>query len=263
MKSAKVETITPKKASEYITRNISNRPRRERRIDKYAGAMTAGVWDVNGETIKFNCNGDLVDGQHRLYACIKSGKSFDTYVVHGIEQKAFDTIDQGDPRTISDVFARHGYKNYAMLAGAARWVWAYELSSSGTRYNYAMRQDEANDVLEKHPALQAAAARARELQSSKLIPPSTLAFLLYWTGKNSPHFSDKFWASVMESEGLEKGKPAHILNKRLQANLGAVARLDPTTLAALAIKAWNAHTKGKFLKTLKWTREEAFPEILL
>lgn len=259
----KTVKITPKKAAEWLKRNVNNRPLREIRIEQYSAAMKAGAWQVNGETIKFNCNGDLVDGQHRLHACMQSGITFESYVVTGVGRDAFDTIDQGDKRTIGDVFARSGYKHYVLLAAGSRWIWRYENSMS---VNGAMRADIAKDIIERHPALHAAAQKASEHSRCGILNPGLFAFLDYWCGQNNQERADKFWTSVADAEGLEKGTPAHLLHKRLQANSNAVARLWPITIAALCVKAWNAHVSKKTsdtVKCLKWAEGEVFPTIIL
>lgn len=255
----KIIKITHKKAAEWLKRNICNRPLSDSTVAEYSGAMQAGAWELNGETIKFNCNGDLIDGQHRLHACMMTGIAFESYVVFGIRQEAFDTIDQGDGRTIGDVFARHGYKHYTLLASSVRWVWRYE---NKMKIQGAMRQDVARAIIERHPALHTAAQVASEHARSGLINPGLMAFLDYWCGQNDQQRADKFWISVAEAEGLEKGTPAHLLHKTLQKNANSVAKLWPITKAAFAIKAWNAHFSKKPCAILKFDEREAFPTIL-
>jgi hypothetical protein len=77
------ETVTPKKAMEWLKRNIANRPLSPVTVNNYARAMSDRAWKLNGDCVRFNGNGDLVDGQHRLTACVKSGQSFETYIVRG------------------------------------------------------------------------------------------------------------------------------------------------------------------------------------
>lgn len=257
----KTTKITPKKAQEWLQRNVNNRPVRQRLVNDYAAAMTAGAWKVNGDSIRFNCNGDMVDGQHRLLACIKSGVTFESYVVDGIQVDAFDTIDQGFKRVVSDLFARRGYKHYVMLASGVRWIWRYEGSMT---IQGAMREDLANDIIERHSGIHTAVQIASEHSRSGLIQPGLFAFLLYWTGQKDVSRAEKFWLSVVDGDSLEKGTPAYLLNRRLVQNLGSVSKLGSTVVAALSVKAWNAHVSKKpsEAKILKWAEAEAFPTIL-
>lgn len=254
-------TVTPKKAAEWIKRNVANRPLSQSTVNSYAKAMTAGAWKLNGDAIRFNCNGDLIDGQHRLHACIKSGKSFDSFVIKGLQQEAFDTIDQGKKRSISDVFARDGYKHYTALAGAASWLFRYSAGDLCYRGGPAIRPDEAHELLERHPGLHAAVDLACRLRSQQaLLGPALLAFLIYMCSQKDEQRAESFWTSVITGVNLVRGSAAHLLNKRLVSNYGSVAKLHSTTVCALCIKAWNAHIKNKPCGTLKWVDGEEFPK---
>lgn len=257
------ETITPKKAMEWLKRNVSNRPLSQVHAGRLGAAMAAGVFKCNGDCIRFNGNGDLVDGQHRLTGCVQSGKSFESYVVRGLEHDAFDTIDQGRKRTVGDVFARQGYKHYVCLASAVRWLWLYETCGSllGGR-NGSLRADEANELLEKHPAIHAAVDQALKIRANgKLIHPGILSFLLYYTSQKDEEKAVKFWTSVISGENLKRGTSEFLLHKRLVDNLGSVSKISVETIGALAIKAWNSHKAGKPCGTLKWSINEEFPKI--
>ena len=70
---ARIELITPKIAEQYLAKNSNNYSRLYKAtVDQYAYEMLNGEWIFNGEAIKFNKSGKLVDGQHRLSAIVKS-----------------------------------------------------------------------------------------------------------------------------------------------------------------------------------------------
>ena len=70
----KVETITPKLAEKWMEANKNNRPLRRSLVGRYAGAIRRGQWELNGESIKFDEDGVLFDGQHRLAAVVEANK---------------------------------------------------------------------------------------------------------------------------------------------------------------------------------------------
>lgn len=252
------ETITPKKAMEWLKRNVHNRPLSIRAVGAYAKQMELGLWKLNGDCIRFNGNGDLIDGQHRLTACVQAGKAFDAYVVKGLDHDAFDTIDQGRRRTTGDVFSRSGYPHYVRLAAAVRNLWRYENGYTTTKGS--IRPDEAHAILERHPALHAAVQQAGEMGAKRgMMHPGLSAFLLYITKQIDEEKADKFWSGVMTGEGLSKSMASYWLRERLIQNMASVARLDNETIAALSIKAWNFFHAGKPCKNLKWDSREAFP----
>ena len=66
---AKVQVITPELAEQYLTKNTNNyRSMSNSVVNAYATDMKTGNWKFNGDSIKFNKSGILVDGQHRLAA---------------------------------------------------------------------------------------------------------------------------------------------------------------------------------------------------
>jgi hypothetical protein len=111
----KTMEITPELAQKWLERNDENqRSIRKDDVRKYAEHMKNGEWEQNGETIKFDTEGNLLDGQHRLLACIKAGVPFTTIVVTGISNAAKMTIDVGTPRTPRDVLRFGGYKDIGL-----------------------------------------------------------------------------------------------------------------------------------------------------
>lgn len=256
------ETISPKKAMQWLKRNVHNRPLSNSTVTSYCRAMRDGAWKLNGDAVRFNGNGDLIDGQHRLAACVKSGCNFDTYVIKGLDHDAFDTIDQGKKRTIGDVFAREGCKNYVRLAAAIRWLWLYR--HGAWKWVDPVRPDQANVMLEENPGLHEAVDLASRLNSQqrRMIPPGLLAFLIYETGRENRAMAESFWTSAITGEGISKGQPAYLLHKRLVSNIGATARLRPESIASICIKAWNAFKTKKPCGVLKWSEGEEIPQVI-
>lgn len=88
-----VERIDPDKAAKYLAENTRNRKIKVKHITNLAKAMTQGEWQVNGDAIRFDSNGKVVDGQHRLHAIIQSGVAITTVVIRNLDPDTFHTID--------------------------------------------------------------------------------------------------------------------------------------------------------------------------
>lgn len=257
------QTVTPKKAMEWLKRNVNNRPLSTSWSQRLADEMKAGRFRLNGEAIKFNCNGDLIDGQHRLNACVIAGVPFDSYVVVGLEHDAFDTIDQGKKRTVSDILARRGEANYKSLAAVARNVWALE-NGFDECHKDTFGPAKLDEVLQRHPTIRetAAASVTRRAKAKNIIDPGIAGALIYLTRQSDRARSDLFWDRVYGGEGLTKRMPEYLLRQRLIENLAAVAKLPRHVVVALCIKAWNLAKAGKECGTLKWDAgREDFPTI--
>lgn len=98
----KLVTITPEMAEEMLKHNVANRKVNQANVNRIAADMITGNYKVNGETIKISPNHEILDGQHRLLACIKSGVSFKSYIVYNVEREAVGTIDMGKGRSVAD-----------------------------------------------------------------------------------------------------------------------------------------------------------------
>jgi hypothetical protein len=95
-------TITPEMAEEMLKKNIGNRKINQANVNRIAADMATGNYKLNGETIKISPNGEILDGQHRLLAAVKSGITFRTYIVYNVERESIGTIDMGKGRSVDD-----------------------------------------------------------------------------------------------------------------------------------------------------------------
>lgn len=98
-----IVTVTPELAKEWLKHNNFNRPLKPRLVDKYVRQILAGHWRRNHQGIAFDANGILIDGQHRLYAIIKTGQSVTMLVFLNETQLAHESIDNGKTRSLLDV----------------------------------------------------------------------------------------------------------------------------------------------------------------
>jgi len=113
--ASSVEKITPELACEYLEKNTNNRTIRSGRINELSGAMLRGEWMLTHQGIAFAKNGELIDGQHRLLAVVKSGVTVEMMVTRGCAPETFKALDLHSKRTASDIF--HVTKEYAAALG--------------------------------------------------------------------------------------------------------------------------------------------------
>src|SRR5439155_25117462 len=103
-----VVDVDPATASAWLQRNLHNRHLREEAVSSMARDMAAGRWQYTGEAVKFSKAGNLLDGQHRLAAVVKSETTIPILVVPGLPDSAQEVIDTGAKRTASDVLYLSG-----------------------------------------------------------------------------------------------------------------------------------------------------------
>lgn len=98
--------ITPHKAGEWLEKaNMRNRKICESVVVIFTRDMINGDWIFNHQPIAFDKHGNLVDGQHRLAAVVRSGVSIWMVVCFDSTR---DGIDIGRRRSIADIITLQG-----------------------------------------------------------------------------------------------------------------------------------------------------------
>lgn len=101
--------VTPEIASEWLSRNQGNRSLREGLVRAFARELNAGMWALTHQGVAFDQRGILLDGQHRLEAIVRTGKTVRMLATFGLPEKVDgmdlftrDAIDRGQGRTVAD-----------------------------------------------------------------------------------------------------------------------------------------------------------------
>jgi hypothetical protein len=256
------KTITPEIAKQLLEFNTSNRPLTQSWINDLAKRMSALEWKENGESIKFNGT-TLIDGQHRLLACIKSGVPFHTLVVDGIDSNVFDSIDQGKKRSGADTLAVRGEKQVSLLASSLAFVDLYKRGFAAQQRTYS--NQEIQGLLIKYPTIRDS-LKYDNSESRSLASPTIWVSSHYLFKESGGSIADTFINQAIDGVDLIKANPIFLLRSRLISNAGSKARVSRKYMFALFIKAWNAWKFGRTPKILKWVEGEEtaedFPVIL-
>lgn len=100
--------VTSEIATEWLKRNKNNRKPSKTRVADLVRVIEAGRWSYNGQSITFDCDGRLTDGQHRLMAIAESNKTCELLVCTGLDRKAAYTQDTGKNRGLGEQARREG-----------------------------------------------------------------------------------------------------------------------------------------------------------
>lgn len=257
-------TVTPELAQQWLGANDKNRPVRKTRVAVYAREMREGRWKLNGEAIKWSKDGRLLDGQHRLFACIEAGVPFETDVRFGLDDEVFTTLDRAAKRTAGDNLALLGEANADVLAAAIKKLVQMQ---RGMLFQYGpgahVSNDEIVKALEQHQAIRMSVPYARKV--GRLAPPSLITFMHYLFTQTDRTLANWFMDSLGSGIGLQSTHGVYHLRQRLERNLIMKAKLPEREVAALMIKAWNSHVEGRKVRSLRWRntgdKPEPFPEI--
>ncbi|MFR9757451.1 hypothetical protein [Streptomyces sp. TR06-5] len=259
--------VSPQLATEWLTRNTSNRPLSKGTVQQLAGRIERGEWQLTHQGIAFDENDVLIDGQHRLAAIVKAGITVPLAVTHGVPRTAFTVMDTGRKRTGRDALALAGEANSTHLAAALRGLHLYlhAPNSSWSGATAVTSNDQLLDLLGKHPAIREALHRGIALNRACRITVTAATIGWYVTTKERPDVDQSLWEDgVVTGARLEPGDPRLTLRNTM---LGLAAgrthrrRDDSREHLLYYLKAWNAWVEGRSSKLLRRSPNETMPRI--
>jgi hypothetical protein len=241
-----VKTITPQIATEYLGKNFAdNRNVRNTVVSQYAEDMANDRWTQNAEPIKFDQYGNLVDGQHRLQAVIKSGKSVDFFVATGLPAESTTNLDIGAKRKAADALKIAGIGVYqSAQASLAKRILAFEagkmaLLGESAVANVIVTHAQVIDYVTQndlsgfcHEGLS-----LYDKQISRILGPTDWIFLCWYLPKKS---KEKYWNFLSKLSTLEDVpaiSPVRLLFKRLQSKMTSSQKLADVDAAFEAFLA--------------------------
>jgi hypothetical protein len=266
---SKFTSVTPAEATLWLdTKNAHNRPLSQSTIERYTQEMKAGRWVHNGSSIVFGKSGNLLNGQHRLKACVAANKPFDTLIVYGIEDSAFDTIDDGIKRSLADVLAIKGEHNFRLLSTGVRFLWIYatgQIPTRDLRRGQIATKPLLEETLRKHPGLRQSTKYYSLLKSRPggLLVPSGMAIgLHYLFSLVDEAKADKFFDILQSGIGLHEGHPILALRARLiSGKRESSSSLTDPAIYFYVVTTWNAFASDEPLRRLAFVQDVPPPEI--
>ena len=258
---SELEDITPERADLLLSKNPSNRNISASAVKVLVGALKRGEWSINGETIIVSETGELNDGQHRLSAVAEAGIPISVVMVWGAKRESRKTVDMGIKRTPGHVLAMDGHQEGKNLAAAARCL-ANLLGS--VSLNSSRTTAEIQEIVQSHPALLGSYNIGLKAGSTFRQPRGLFMALHYLMAQRDRALADSFFEALADGIGISASNdPLFQLRRRLTKNLADKAKLPPTEIAALVIKAWNATRAGEQVQSLRWSAgaNEEFPQV--
>lgn len=242
--------IDPDTAEVWLGTNTLNRPVRMSVVTAYARDMSSGRWKANGETVKFDKQGRLRDGQHRLQAIVLSGVTVPLTVAFGLEEDAVGTVDAGISRTAADLLNMKGVPHSALQGAVARL--ALLLGGTGGVGNKKVTHTEVDEHVATHPELLESVHRTEEAR--KLVRgcrPSLIVYADLTLAKVDDSAAEKFWYAAATLTPTYNGDAAVAMSRRF-ADI-YVKRLQLSDLEALSVvyRSWNRWRRQEVTRSVK------------
>lgn len=265
----KVQTVTPQEAAMWLdTKNHRNRPISEMTVERYTQEIKAGRWRLNGDAIRFGVSKNLIDGQHRLKAIVAANKSIETVVMYGVEDDTFDTIDDGNKRSLADVLAIKKEYKPALLSAGVRFLWEYatgQIETRDLRKGQIATKPLLEKTLDKHPGLRQSTkfySMIKARPGGLLVPAGKAIGLHYLFSLVDETKADKFFDILQSGVGLQEGHPILALRARLiSGSKEASSNLTNTAIYFYVVTTWNSYASDQPMRRLAFVQDSPLPEI--
>lgn len=248
--SVEYEEITPADAEEILEANTeNNRNIKLAQVDKYARDMMAGRWEDNGETIKIDTNGKLIDGQHRMRAVLESGATMHFWVARGLPPETIHTVDVGVSRKYSDQLKISGHGNTMQLGAFLRRVFLWDRGLRTTKGTMSPSNVELDDYLANNEELiSLAMSRAQDCAKYfKPLTPSVAAAAFFLCARKDMAMANEYFDKLIDPANIDSGHPVMRLRSRLY---NTQRKLSPDEKLALTCRAWNHFRAGESVETI-------------
>ncbi|MCW5886445.1 MAG: hypothetical protein KIT33_15850, partial [Candidatus Kapabacteria bacterium] len=278
-----VVNITPELAATLLANNINNRSLNNGRVSFYAKQIRNNNWRLTGETIKLAKNYTLIDGQHRLEAIIKAGKSAEMEIAFGIDNDTFNVIDTGRTRNGADVISILKVKNAAKVASVLRTLIAYQrgvlIGTRGGRTNlaqYSSKQSLGEKYIITNADIEQAYYDNPGVEdyigkSNKNLGFETAySFIFYVLSTSRYKEKAKEFIEYINSGELKKGDRFYrddmMLNLReflISKNLNKGGKLDKLSsreIIGYCFKAFNYYVNDRVVKKVRYSLSEGIPQ---
>jgi hypothetical protein len=263
--------IAPDMAREMLEHfNSENRPLSSSRSETLARVILAGDWDPNNaQALVVDWNGQLINGQHRLLACVLADQPIRVLVAFGRNPDSRKTIDTiMKVRDNADLLALVGEAKSKQLSSLLTLVRHWD---AGRRDSGLVRAgfyfEELARTLEARPDVRESLTWSHAvLQRLRLTTPRAMAFAHHIMGRVDAKARERFFEALIEGTGLKAGDPVLLLRNRLMRRVTernrAVARDNGQDSAFVQIlmifQAWNHWRAGSKISHLRVPRSKAF-----
>ncbi|MBB4963026.1 hypothetical protein [Saccharothrix violaceirubra] len=254
-----VELVTPERAHADLRNGRPNNRKISRAtVAGYVRAMQHGEWrSDNGVAIKYNQDGLLIDGQHRLSAVCEYGEPVEMLVAYNVPDEAMATIDYGRGRTIADLLTIESKTDHSVVVAAvARRVYAWKSGKFMQLSGFKFTPLDNRRVLGENPEIMDAVQFSRlpdmEQMRATLTTSSRAAFLSWLLRAVDREQAEDFLLKLSTGEGLRKLQPIYALREALlRSERAGRSRAAEWQQVYLVIAGWNHHRRGTECKLIK------------
>ena len=249
--------VTPELANNILINcNDKNRPMSRGNVRKLTSEIKAGNWQFDGSPIRFDKDGRLIDGQHRLTALIKTNFSTPMLVIYGLQSESFKVIDTGKNRSGSDVLAIDNIPNSTYVSSTLNFLSNYydnKYKSSTKRILTNTKKIEFYKTLDN---LDSSVEFGLKHKSNKILNIKFIIGFHYLFSNIDIDAGEEFLSKLDSGIGLTEDHPVLVLrNKLMKSIINKNYTMNEKEIVSSVIYAWNKFRAGENLKIIKLTSD--------
>ena len=256
------ELIDPLTADQMLEHNTSNYRRLvEGTVLRYMKDLESGLWTHTTATVAFTASGVLVDGQHRLHAIARSGKSVWMFVLRNLpEEFANDpNQDKGKMRSVGVYINKLGVKNANVAAAAIRVLYRLSIDHSATaKGKNSLTDSQVLKCVEFMPQtfFDWVDAVSGCLTVKKVFAGSVNAAFFYLASCHDKEAAHQFFDVYSRRVEESSSHPANTLREQVMSNRKLI---DNDKFFNLAFTAFSCAIRGENRKVLRACGGIQFP----
>lgn len=263
VRGERVMDVGSELAAHFLKFNVKNRDLRQTHADSLARDMISGRWEYAGDPIRFDANGNLIDGQHRLVAIVQAQVTMPMLVVWGLSPESQSVIDTGKVRSIQDALLLSGTRNARTIATSLRYLYMWDSENGLVESKRKSTHAELRDLLAQNPKMEPSVDWVHEnKQVGLLLTNGAAAFLFFLFDRIDAEDCREFFGAVSSGANLTETDPRLMLrntveNCRLRG--GKISHTPFRMVIPWTIKAWNAWRSDMPVRLLRYGKSEQYP----
>lgn len=261
--------ISPKRAAAWLEKSGARTQRSlsQRRVEKIAHAISEGQWRMTHQAIALNAKEEVLDGQHRLHAIVRAGRTVEALVAFDTPDETFEVIDSGAARSTADAVKIAGYSSPNVAAATVRSLLTYnQIAGTTDEWRVAHGRTTTTDVLDYlagpdgdlvYAALQRGARVANSLSRYGLTTALSTSALILMTHPTAIGESSQaeFWERLSDGVMLDSYSPILAMRRWCVADTGyhRIANRDRRQVTiAIALKSINDWALHRERSLVSW-----------
>jgi hypothetical protein len=249
--AVRVMVLTVQFAKQLLATIDDSKRRSIRRdnVEKWKRTILSGGWKINGEGIKIDRNGRMIDGQHRCLAVVETGIPIKIVVTYGLDPDCYTSLDQGLGRSAGDALrASHGdIPNAYSVSAALRWVYLFESKLLREAHPARLTHAEVLALFDQHPKIIDSCKFQHSFEDKRLLKGSSVVALHYLAARVDKPKADEFYSRLANGTGLVKGTISWLRERLIEEKSDAIRTADKLSKAAqfaLVYEVWDRYRQG-------------------